>query len=94
VLRVGERCEVEIELRKQRLWRDAEFREHRRHRHDRTDANVAGRDGLAKQWPGIELSWHGRLSVRHADASWLARIVNVMAPSVKLSTSAGGRIDP
>jgi hypothetical protein len=54
---------------------------------------VAGRDGLAQQRPGIELSWHGQLSLRHADASWLARIVNVMAPSVKLSNSAGGRID-
>ena len=60
VLRVGERREVQIELRKQRLGRDAEFREHRRHRHDRTDANVAGRDGLAQQRPGIELSWRKR----------------------------------
>jgi hypothetical protein len=54
---------------------------------------VAGRNGLAQQRPGIELSWRGQSSRRHADASWLARMVNVVALSVKLSISAGGRID-
>lgn len=60
VLRVGERREVQIELRQQRRGRDSEVGEHRRRRHDRTDANVAGRDGPAQQRPGIKLSWHKR----------------------------------